>query len=115
MTSPNPNCRIGRIKFHNGAHVRVITKRQPDPESSRFRRAIVDDAHTCAKWDDMAGYIVMCWDSQGRWTMAYDNGFSSPVRYVDLARFVGDRVREQATMDATIEELNQQGSPPKVG
>lgn len=114
--APEPNCRIGRIRLRNGAEVRVIDTKARPPKAAEYRRLIVDHAQFHAQhWPRMAGYVMLVWDAEASWSMAYRIGPASPVDQADLATFVADRVRAQATANYTVDEIELARCPPPKG
>ena len=102
--------KIGRVRFHNGPTLRVFDRdKATTPEGVEFGRSLVSSAGNMAEWwEDMAGYVVICWNSRGRWTVGYRNGANSPFSAVMMPSFVEAALREQGTTNETVNWLNRQ-------
>ncbi len=101
------NCRIGKVRFKNGAVVRVISRDDKGgPESARFAREIVEHASTFAQWKNLAGYVIVVWDVDGCWSAAYRVGLSSPIGTLQVPGYAAEALRQDITTNAAVDWMN---------
>lgn len=88
-----PHCRIGRVRLHGGADLRIY-RNDSGLTPSAMCAALPAEAQQIA--DDlpgMRGYVVLAWDHTGRYNRAVRSGNGSPVTDAMLPAFAGDILR----------------------
>jgi len=73
--------RIGRVRRHGGADVRVIDGKFEWHGKARENVEAMKSAteNIVGYFPDMAGFVVMAWDARGRTSCGYRNSPASPV------------------------------------
>ena len=91
--------KIGRVKMKaGGADVRVLDRPQRDNTASDMIRASTMIADFFP--DDMAGFVVVAWGSDGSHSMGYHvNTEKSPFGVGAIAAVVGDMIRRHLIED----------------
>jgi hypothetical protein len=96
-------CRIGWITDKNtGAKVRLIPK-------ERFTSRIGDDlVRNAGEMKDFpeawAGYMIVGWDFEGKWTCSYNNHRNSPYARHMMPGMLADAMRDRIT-EATANDV----------
>lgn len=101
--------RIGRVRKNGGADLKVIDgKFQHHAAGRELCEKIVENAETIAGYfPDMAGYVVVAWDSRGRMSTGWRCSGASPVQAFAIPQFVADRLRVDVAVGETIDRLKR--------
>lgn len=104
--------RLGKIKSKGGAELRVIEgKFQHHGQASEFCKSLVENADRIREFvPDMAGYVVIAWDPQGKHSLGMRCGDASPITNHMIATYVAEAIRTRVTVNAAIDEMNEQMS-----
>lgn len=87
--------RIGRVRRHGGADVRVIDGKFVWHGKATKNVAAMKSAtdQIAGYFPDMAGFVVMAWDACGRTSCGYRNSQASPVQEHMLPTQVAEWLR----------------------
>lgn len=89
------HCRIGRVKLKaGGAEVRIFAN--PEPRSEKASSLVRNARGIAGNFDeDVSGYVLFAWDSQGRYSFAYRFTEGGPIPFTLLPAYVADVVRRE--------------------
>ncbi len=87
--------RIGRVKLHGGADLKIYRNTAPDRCVDTFDYGITRIRE--ARANDMAGYAVVAWSYQGAVTVDSLCGDARAVNPHNLAEFVASAITNQRT------------------
>ena len=104
---PESRLRLRSIRWRDGRGSLTVVHRREPAYRREFRRGIKRAIERCSGMDDIAGYVVLAWDSHGRYRSSWSvAGGVSPISATQMPSFVHDallRDRIEASIEDSLE------------
>lgn len=92
----NPHCRIGKIRFKNGAVLQLLPDRRAQ-EHEWLAADLREAVESCIEphHGEMCGYAVVVWDTANDWSAAVRCGEFSRIRDTQVPTYVSEMLRRR--------------------
>ena len=104
---PESRLRLRSIRWRDGRGSLTVVHRREPTYRRKFRQGLKRAIERCSGLDDIAGYVVLTWDSHGRYTSSWSiAGGVSPISATQMPSFVRDallRDRIEANIEDSLE------------
>lgn len=101
---PESRLRLRSIRWRDGRGSLTVMHRREPAYRRKFRQGITRAIERCSSLDDIAGYVVLTWDSHGRYTSSWSVASGvSPISATQMPGFVHD-VLLRERVEANIED-----------
>ncbi len=108
--------RIRAVRFKNGGEVRLLASSRETNAQKTFQDLtyVVDWYRKANQYgNDLAGYVVFVWDTQGRSNCSLRNAATSPFARDQLPTIVAERVRRRICESDAMDIVNYALGFPK--
>lgn len=101
---PEPHCRIGRVKLKAGGDLdlRLIPGGGPQPRADRL---VGYAKRTAVLEPNMAGFVLIAWDSEGHYRLSADAPPTSVIGRTLLPSWIAEAVRRELVIAVDVRDI----------